>query len=64
MLHVRCTRCARAGRYSVAKLIATYGRGGSMADWTWSLKQDCPQRSAAVLRERCDLICPDLPKVL
>ena len=25
---------------------------------------DCPKRNAVQLHERCDLICPDLPKVL
>jgi hypothetical protein len=64
MLHVKCTRCRRAGSYSVAKLIATYGRNGNMSDWAWRLKQDCPWRSAPVVRERYDLICPDLPKVV
>jgi hypothetical protein len=65
MLRVECTRCPRTGRYSVAKLIGTYGRdGNNMADWSSGLKQDCPRRNASLLAERCDLICPDLPKVL
>jgi hypothetical protein len=25
---------------------------------------DCPRRAAPSLHERCDLVCPDLPKVL
>jgi hypothetical protein len=25
---------------------------------------DCPRRDALGLHERCDLICPDLPKIL
>jgi hypothetical protein len=29
VLHVECTRCLRKGRYSVAKLIETHGRGGN-----------------------------------
>jgi hypothetical protein len=62
MLRIECTRCRRVGRYNVAKLIETYGRDGSMAEWTWQLKQDYPRHSAPVMRERCDLICPDLPK--
>jgi hypothetical protein len=28
------------------------------------LRGDCPKRNAAHLNERCDLICPDLPKAL
>jgi hypothetical protein len=64
MLRVECTRCPRAGRYSVAKLIATHGRLANVANWAWGLKQDCPRRDAPQLGERCDLICPDWSKVL
>ena len=32
-LRVECTRCPRAGRYSVAKLIALHGREANMANW-------------------------------
>jgi hypothetical protein len=31
-LRVECTRCLRKGRYSVAKLIETHGRGGKHDD--------------------------------
>jgi hypothetical protein len=64
MLRVECTRCPRKGRYSVAKLIEQYGREGNMSEWMSELKGDCPKREAPQLHERCDLICPDLPKVL
>jgi hypothetical protein len=64
MLRVECTRCPRVGRYSVAKLIASHGREGNMAEWLWGLKQDCPRREAHMFAERCDLRCPDMPKVL
>ena len=33
MLRVECTRCARKGSYSVAKLVAQYGRRGNMSKW-------------------------------
>ena len=45
----------------MAKLIAQYGREGNMSK---ELKGDRPKRDAPQLHERCDLICPDLPKVL
>jgi len=64
MLRVECTRCPRKDRYSVVKLIAQYGRRGNMTKWMSDLKGDCPKRDAPQLHERCDLICPDLPKVL
>jgi hypothetical protein len=39
------------------------GRRGNMSKWLSDLKGDCPKRNAARPHERCDLICPDLPKV-
>jgi hypothetical protein len=64
ILRVECTRCSRRGRYNVAKLIAQYGRSGNLSKWVSDLKGDRPQRDASELRERCDLVCPDLSKVL
>ena len=64
MLRIECTRCARKGRYSVARLVAQHGHRGNMSKWVSDLRGDCPRRNAPHLHERCDLICPDLPKVL
>jgi hypothetical protein len=64
VLRVECTRCDRKGRYSVANLITKHDRRGNMSKWVSDLKGDCPKRNAHQLHERCDLICPDLPKVL
>lgn len=64
VLRVECTRCDRKGRYNVASLIEKHGRRGNMMKWKEMLNGDCPKRNAHALHERCDLICPDLPKVL
>ena len=64
VLRVECTKCARKGRYSVRRLIEKYGRKANMMKWREQLNGDCPRRGAQGLHERCDLICPDLPKVL
>jgi hypothetical protein len=64
VLRVECTRCGRKGRYHVHRLIEKYGRRGHMMKWRNQLDGDCPRRDAAQLHVRCDLICPDLPKVL
>jgi hypothetical protein len=64
VLCVECTKCARKGRYSVSRLIEKYGRKANMMKWKEQLNGDCPKRDAHGLHERCDLICPDLPKVL
>jgi hypothetical protein len=64
VLRVECTKCARKGRYSVRRLIEKYGRKANMMKWKEQLNGDCPRRDALSLHERCDLICPDLPKIL
>jgi len=62
-LRVGCTKCPRKGRYSVRRLIEKYSRKANMMKWKEQLNGDCPRRDGRLL-ERCDLICPDLPKVL
>ena len=66
VLRVECTKCDRKGRYHVHKLIEKYGRKGNMMKWREMLNAnaDCPKRDAHGLHDRCDVICPDLPKVL
>jgi hypothetical protein len=64
VLRAECRKCRRKGRYQVRKLIAKYDRHGDMMKWREQLNGDCPRRDAHSLQERCDLICPDLPKVL
>jgi hypothetical protein len=63
VFRVEFSKCPRKGRYSVARLIEKYGRLANMIKWKEQLNGDCPKRDAR-LYERCDLICPDLPKVL
>ncbi|HZO45789.1 MAG TPA: hypothetical protein VFB68_07840 [Xanthobacteraceae bacterium] len=64
VLRVECTKCDRKSRYHVHKLIAKYGRKANMMKWREMLNADCPKRDATGLHNRCDLACPDLPKVL
>jgi hypothetical protein len=64
VLRVECTKCDRKGRYSVAKLIEKHGRNGNMSKWVSELRGDYPKREASQLRDRCDVVCPDLSKVL
>ena len=51
-------------RYRVRQLIKKCGREASMMTWKEQLYGDCPKRDAPQLHDRCDLICPDLPKVV
>jgi hypothetical protein len=62
VLRVECTKSDRKGRYHVHRLSEKYGRNGNMMKWREMLNADCPKRDAR-LHDRCDLICPDLPKV-
>jgi hypothetical protein len=64
VLRVECSKCDRAGRYHVAKLIEKHGRKGNLTKWISDLKADCPNQDAPAFQERCDVRCPDLPKVL
>jgi hypothetical protein len=52
------------GPLQVARLIEKYGRKRNMTIWREQLNGDCPKRDAHQMHDRCDLICPDLPKVL
>jgi hypothetical protein len=63
VLRVECRRCDRKGRYSVAKLIEKHGRKGNLMVWREMPNADCPRRDARI-NDRCDLVCPDLPKVI
>jgi hypothetical protein len=63
VLRLECTKCDRQGRYHVHKLIERYGRMGNLMKWREMLNADCPKRDGR-LNDRCDLVCPDLPKVL
>jgi hypothetical protein len=53
-----------ASRYHVHRLIEKYGRMGNMMKWREMLNADCPKRDASQLHDRCNLVCPDLPKVV
>ena len=63
VLRVECTNCERKGRYHVHRLIEKYRHQGNVMVWKEQLNGDCPKRDGR-LNDRCDLVCPDLPKVL
>jgi hypothetical protein len=63
VLTVQCTKCARKGCYHVQRLMEVYGRKDNMSKWLSDLKGDCLSRDSR-LHDHCDLVCPDLPKVL
>jgi hypothetical protein len=67
-LKANSTHCASnvgvANRYSVRRLIEKYGRNANMMKLKEQFNGDCPKRDVAQMHDRCDLVCPDLPKVL
>ena len=58
LLRVECTKCRPQGLYLVRKLIEKHDRKGNMSAWVSNLKGDCPNRDAAELQDRCDVVCP------
>jgi hypothetical protein len=59
LLEVRCSRCSRAGRLNVVRLIEQYGPDARLP--TADLIGNCPKRDAA-LYQKCDLFFPQLPE--
>jgi hypothetical protein len=58
LLEIRCSRCPRAGRLSMARLLERHGADAGLP--TADLIGDCPKRDAG-LYEKCNLYYPQLP---
>ena len=63
MIEIRCGRCERAGRLSVARLLAEHGPNASMGVVMRAQVGDCPNRESTQIQERCDPYCPDLVRL-
>jgi hypothetical protein len=64
VLRVACTKCDRAGRYPVAKLVERLGPDAKLTDWLSRIMADCPRKRKNSFSDQCGALCPDLPKVL
>jgi hypothetical protein len=69
LLHADCTHMRKA--FDIEDICGSgaqpphrSARSGNLMKWKEQLNGDCPRRDARSLHERCDLICPNLPKVL
>ena len=60
VLRVECWECNRAGRYSVAKLVAERGPDAKLTDWRSEQTKDCPQKNVPGVVRACHAIMPDL----
>jgi hypothetical protein len=60
MLRVECVECNRAGRYSVARLVAERGADAKLTDWLSERTRDCPQKNVKGVVRACHAVMPDL----
>ena len=63
LLAVECTKCERAGRYSVRRLIEQRGPNDKIIDWKDALTADCPRKIANNMSDHCAARCPELPEL-
>lgn len=62
-LAVKCSRCDRSGRLSIARLIQEHGPNVSIRDSVAGLNADCPKLEETIM-ERCDVFFPGLEGML
>ena len=63
MIDIRCGRCDRHGRLSVARLMARYGPDASIRDIMHEQIGFSPHRNDTQLYPRCDPYCPTLAQL-
>jgi hypothetical protein len=62
-IDIRCSRCDRHGRLSVARLMAEHGPNAAMGHVMRAQVGDCQNRDSAQIQNRCDPFCPDLARL-
>jgi hypothetical protein len=60
-LVVACTRCDRAGRYSLDTLIINHGRRFGIPALLVKLSANCPKRLSVSGYDMCGIHAPELP---
>ena len=61
LLEIKCHRCDRHGRVSLARLIDEHGVDGGLPDLWETLAGDCEHARASGLNNRCAIYYPQLP---
>jgi len=61
LLEIKCHRCERHGRVSLARLIEEHGADTGLPDLWESLAGDCPNARTTALNSRCAIYYPELP---
>ena len=64
LLEIKCHRCDRRGRASLARLIEEHGADTGLPDLWESLAGDCPNARTTALNSRCAIYYPQLPALL
>ena len=63
IVEIRCGRCERHGRLSVARLLAEHGPDAAMGHVLHAQVGDCPNKDSGQIQNRCDPYCPDLAQL-
>jgi hypothetical protein len=61
VLRVACSRCDRAARYRLDRLIARHGPACGIPDVLRLLSKDCVLRASVKAYDLCGVHCPELP---
>ena len=61
LLEIRCHRCERHGRVSLARPIDEHGADMGLPDLWTSLAGDCQHARSTALNSRCAIYYPQLP---
>jgi hypothetical protein len=60
VLAVACSRCDRAGRYPLTRLIERLGGNFTVPDLLRELSPDCPKRGSVSQYDLCGIYCTEL----
>ena len=61
LLEIKCHRCDRHGRVSLARLVDDHGADTGLPDLGETLTGDCPQARSTAVHNRCAIYYPQLP---
>ena len=61
LLEIKCHRCERHGRVSLARLIDEHGANTGLPDLWESLAGGCPNAQTTAVHNRCAIYYPQLP---
>ena len=60
LLEIKCHRCERHGRVSLARLIEEHGADTGLPDLWVPLAGDCPKAQSTAMHDRCAIHYPQL----